>query len=143
MLKPVRDFVSYYNHSEVTGSDLWALERRCYALRTAIRLVRSNKAMFVVILEYVADLAEIDAALPAHGTWLEEQYERGLFIASGRREPRTGGIILANGTRKEVETAIAADPFAMRKLARHTVIEFHPSKFGGPLDTQKVRDALG
>lgn len=98
--------------------------------------------MFVVILDYIADLTEIDAALSDHAGWLDQHYRSGLFLASGRREPRTGGVILAAGTRDDVESAVARDPFALRGLARHTVIEFTPSRFGGPLDSESVRTAL-
>ena len=98
--------------------------------------------MYVITLDYVADLTEIDAALPAHATWLDENYAAGLFLASGRREPRTGGVIFAAGSREAVEAAIESDPFALQHLARHTVIEFHPSRFGGSLDTAGVRAAL-
>ncbi len=98
--------------------------------------------MFVVILDYIADLADIDAAIPEHVDWLNAHYESGLFLASGRREPREGGVIFAAGDRPTVEAAVAQDPFALRSLARHTVIEFHPSKFGGVLDSAAVRAAL-
>lgn len=95
-----------------------------------------------MILDYLADLTEIDAALADHATWLDENYRSGLFLASGRREPRTGGVILAAGLREDLENAVAADPFAQRRLARHTVIEFHPSKFGGALNVEQVKAAL-
>jgi len=98
--------------------------------------------MYLIVLDYVADLADIDSALDAHGVWLDAHYRAGTFLASGRREPRTGGVILARGERATIENAVAADPFAVRGLARHTVIEFHPSKFGGPLDTDAIRSAL-
>lgn len=98
--------------------------------------------MFLVILEYTAELREIDAALDAHAGWLQSHYEAGLFLASGRREPRTGGVILARGERTAIEKAIEADPFAQRGLARHALIEWHPSRFGAPLDTPEIREAL-
>lgn len=98
--------------------------------------------MFIVLLDYVADLTEIDAAIPAHVAWLDEHYASGLFVASGRRDPRTGGVVFATGSRDAVESAVAADPFARQGLARHTTIEFHPSKFGGPLDVPEVRTTL-
>ena len=98
--------------------------------------------MFLVILEYTADLDEIDAALPAHTAWLQTHYEAGLFLASGRREPRTGGVILARGERTAIDQAIREDPFAQRGLARATLIEWHPSRFGGPLDTPEIRAKL-
>ncbi|MGO1908171.1 MAG: YciI family protein [Brevibacterium linens] len=98
--------------------------------------------MFLIVLDYVADLSDVDAALGAHNEWLDKQYEDGLFVGSGRREPRVGGVVLAHGDRTEVEAAVANDPFAVRGLAEHTIIEFHPSRFGYPLDTDEVRSAL-
>ena len=56
--------------------------------------------MFVVTLTYVKPLAETDALIPAHIAWLERQYAAGHFLASGRRVPRVGGVILS---RRSVE----------------------------------------
>jgi uncharacterized protein YciI len=95
--------------------------------------------MYVIVLDYIADLAEIDAALSDHVEWLDKHYSGGLFLASGRREPRTGGVIFAAGAKAEVEAAVASDPFAERGLARHSVIEFHPTKFGGAFDSEAIR----
>jgi uncharacterized protein YciI len=50
--------------------------------------------MFIVSLTYICNLEEIDKILPEHIQYLKEQYEKGNFIASGRKVPRTGGIIL-------------------------------------------------
>lgn len=98
--------------------------------------------VFVVILDYVASLDEVDRLLPDHVSWLNANYEAGLFLASGRREPRTGGVILASGARDAVESALAKDPFALGGVARHTLIEFHPSAFGGVFDQPELRQAL-
>ncbi len=98
--------------------------------------------MFLIVLDYVAELSDVDAALEAHNAWLDEQYEAGLFLASGRREPRVGGVILAHGDRAAIEAAAEKDPFAQQGLAKHTIIEFHPSRFGYPLDNAEVRSAL-
>ena len=68
--------------------------------------------MFVVTLTYVKPLAEIDALIPAHIAWLERQYAAGHFLASGRRVPRVGGVILAQGvSRDALEAMLAEDPF--------------------------------
>ena len=53
--------------------------------------------MFIIELTYTADLARIDAAMPAHMKWLRAHYASGHFIVSGRKIPRDGGIILAAG----------------------------------------------
>lgn len=85
--------------------------------------------MFVVLLTYTADLAKVDAALPEHVTFLEKNYSKGLFLASGRKVPRTGGVILARGQSKEaLEAILAEDPFVTRGLAEYEVIEFVPTR---------------
>lgn len=99
--------------------------------------------MFVIIVEYTADLTAVDAVMPAHLEWLDQHYRSGLFLASGRRVPRTGGVVLAQGELAAVEAAVAADPFTTEGVARSTIIEFAPSRFGGPLDTEVIRAALG
>ncbi|MBM0257546.1 YciI family protein [Micromonospora sp. 4G55] len=85
--------------------------------------------MFVVVLTYLADLAQIDDALEDHVAWLDQQYADGAFIASGRRVPRVGGVILArNLSLEELERRLASDPFRQRGLAEYAVTEFVPSR---------------
>ena len=85
--------------------------------------------MFIIEIHYSAPLTAIDEALEDHKAWLDKQYDAGLFLASGRQEPRTGGIIIAaDQPRDQVETIVRADPFAVRGLAQHTIIEFYPSR---------------
>jgi len=82
--------------------------------------------MFVISLTYQASLDAIDAAMPAHLEWVSDGYDRGLFIASGRKEPRTGGMILATGDRETIERKIESDPFKLGGLATYDIIEFLP-----------------
>ncbi|MFI7540982.1 YciI family protein [Actinoplanes sp. NPDC049599] len=85
--------------------------------------------MFVVTLTYRADLAQVDEALPAHITWLDRQYADGVFVASGPRVPRIGGVILAHGlSRGDLNSRLAADPFHQRGIAEYAVTEFVPSR---------------
>ena len=88
-----------------------------------------DPAVFVVTLKYLVDLSEVDAALPEHVAWLDQQYADGVFIASGRQVPRVGGLILVAGTnRDDLERRLALDPFGRLGLAQHAVIEFVPSR---------------
>ena len=102
-------------------------------LRTARMLGRSYindiPAMFVIVLTYEAPLVEIDRLMPEHMRFVEKCYDAGVFIASGRQVPRTGGVILAVGSkRKDVEDVIALDPFVTNGLASHEIIEFRTSQ---------------
>ncbi len=50
--------------------------------------------MFIVNLTYIKPLVEVEKFLEKHIDFLNQYYTKGLFIASGRKNPRTGGIIL-------------------------------------------------
>jgi uncharacterized protein YciI len=85
--------------------------------------------MFVIELIYKADLAQVDAHMAAHLQFLREQYDAGRFLISGRKIPRTGGIILAvGGSREEIERLASQDPFVARGVAEARVIEFRVSQ---------------
>ncbi|MGW1957498.1 YciI family protein [Streptomyces sp. NPDC001920] len=81
--------------------------------------------MFVLELTYTAPLAAVDAVLEAHVAWLDEQYEKDLFLASGRKNPRDGGVILAvAGDRALIEEVTATDPFVVAGVCAYRVTEF-------------------
>jgi uncharacterized protein YciI len=85
--------------------------------------------MFVIELNYKADLADIDAHMTAHVAFLKKYYAAGNFLVSGRKIPRDGGIILAVGqSRQQIEAIIAEDPFHKHGLAEFRVIEFRASQ---------------
>lgn len=83
--------------------------------------------LFVLDLTYVADLADVDVHLEAHREYLRRHYADGTFLASGRKEPRTGGVIWARGERARIEQVVAQDPFTVHGVARYEVTEFVPT----------------
>lgn len=94
--------------------------------------------MFVINISYKVDLKKVDAFLAQHVEFLNQQYESGIFIASGRKVPRTGGVILAQAdSRSELEEIIAQDPFKQHELAVYELIEFIPSKTSAELNFLK------
>lgn len=85
--------------------------------------------MFIFNLTYTKPISEVERYLPLHISYLEEHYNTKSFICSGRKNPRTGGIILCNCTTKEeAEQIVAQDPFFKKKIAQYELIEFIPSK---------------
>lgn len=85
--------------------------------------------MFIIELTYVVSTAEIDAQMAPHVVFLDKYYQSDHFLASGRKEPRDGGIILAKASnRKRVEEIIAEDPFHQKGLAKYRIIEFKATK---------------
>lgn len=84
--------------------------------------------MFIISLTYIKPLEEVDALLEEHVTYLKEQYALKNFLASGRKVPRTGGVILARGaSRGEIETIITLDPFYRHGIAEYGITEFTPT----------------
>lgn len=90
--------------------------------------------MFVISLTYQASLDVIDAALPSHVEWLRDGYDRGLFVASGRKVPRSGGMIFAVGERETVERKLDSDPFRQAGLATYDVTELVPTMVADGLE---------
>lgn len=85
--------------------------------------------MFIVELTYIADLNEVDKHLEAHIDYLNKQYGLNNFIASGRKEPRDGGIILSKMTNKnDLIEVLNQDPFKTLKIAEYKITEFIPTK---------------
>ncbi len=81
--------------------------------------------MFVVMLNYLRPLHEVDAHLEAHKAYLEEQYASGTFLMSGPKEPRTGGVILARAaTLDELRRTLARDPFQIHGIAAFEIVQF-------------------
>ncbi|HFK7268415.1 TPA: YciI family protein [Enterobacter asburiae] len=84
--------------------------------------------VYIVILTYIKPLDEIDAVIPAHVEWLKKGYAEGIFLASGRRIPRNGGVILAKcESLTSLEERLREDPFQTLKLATVEIIPFEPS----------------
>jgi uncharacterized protein YciI len=86
--------------------------------------------VFVILLSYVKPLDEVDHLLAQHSAYLERNYSAGHFLVSGRRVPRTGGVILAHGsTIEEIEALVSTDPFITEGVATSEVIEFEPGRW--------------
>ena len=91
--------------------------------------------MFVVSLKYICEMSEVDKHLEAHIDYLEKEYQKGSFIVSGRKVPRTGGVILANvDNLDKLRKILDKDPFKQHGLAEYEVTEFIPSKTSKELD---------
>lgn len=91
--------------------------------------------MFIINITYTEKLEKIDTLLTKHIDFLNQQYETGNFILSGKKTPRTGGIIVSRvSNRKELEEIIEKDPFFSNNVANYELIEFIPSKASKELE---------
>ncbi|MER5875920.1 YciI family protein [Streptomyces sp. NPDC060235] len=98
--------------------------------------------MFVLELTYTAPLEAVDAVLEAHVAWLDQQYAAGSFLASGRKNPRDGGVILAVAEdRARIEEITAGDPFVIAGVCAYRVTEFVATKTAPGLE--RYREPLG
>lgn len=84
--------------------------------------------MFIVSLTYTSPLDVVDRHLADHVAWLKKEYANGSFVASGRKVPRTGGVILSMlDDRRALERVLESDPFNQAGLADYEITEFVPS----------------
>ena len=86
--------------------------------------------MYIVSLNYIKEVSEVEKHLEEHIKFLEKYYEMGKFICSGRKNPRMGGVILLNAeSLSEVEKIILEDPFNTNEIAEYEITEFFPTKY--------------
>ncbi|MFE0801036.1 YciI family protein [Streptomyces sp. NPDC058812] len=98
--------------------------------------------MFVLELSYTAPLDAVDAVLEEHVAWLDELYRQGVILASGRKEPRDGGVIIAvAGDRARIEEITAGDPFVRAGVCAYRVTEFVATRTAPALE--RYRETLG
>jgi len=84
--------------------------------------------MFILSLTYKTQLSEVDQYIDEHISYLEKNYTLGKFIASGRKVPRTGGIILVNAANmNELDSILKEDPFNIANVTDDEVTEFIPT----------------
>jgi uncharacterized protein YciI len=86
--------------------------------------------MFIINLNYIVPLEKLDEHMKDHVVFLKKYYKQNVFVASGRKVPRTGGIILALAkSKEEIETIVREDPFHIHNLAEFTITEFLTSQY--------------
>ncbi|MEV0766432.1 YciI family protein [Nocardia sp. NPDC050435] len=95
--------------------------------------------MFILLNTYTAPLDRIDELLPEHRAWVHKHFAAGDFFIGGRREPRTGGFVIAFGDDKAaIEDILAQDP-----LVGYGVVEWHIEQVEVQLSgNEAIRDAL-
>ncbi|PJJ08471.1 uncharacterized protein YciI [Flavobacterium sp. 1] len=86
--------------------------------------------MFIVSLSYKKDLSEIEKFMESHIQFLDKYYSEKKFIFSGRKNPRTGGVILVrNVDRDSLQEIIKQDPFYQNEIADYEITEVIPTKY--------------
>lgn len=80
--------------------------------------------MFVVSLTYKVPDEIVDFHRPGHMAWLKDAFDGGIFLASGRRVPATGGVLLSKVDRATLDASLSEDPFYSNGVADFEIIEF-------------------
>ncbi len=84
--------------------------------------------MFIIDLTYIKPLEEVDKNIQEHALFLDKYYSSGKFLISGRKVPRTGGIIIALfNDEQELKNAISEDPFYNNGIATYKFIQMQPT----------------
>lgn len=79
--------------------------------------------MYIIELTYNNPLKEVESYYSDYKQWLEKYFKLGIFITSGRKVPRTGGVILCKTLdRHQLETILTEDPF--NAVADYRITEF-------------------
>jgi len=82
------------------------------------------------MLTYKVPLEIVNQYVVKHREFLDGCYKNNFFIASGPRNPKTGGVIISQlNNREQVATILKQDPFAIHDIADFEIIEFDPIKY--------------
>ena len=84
--------------------------------------------MLIVDLTYIKPLSEVEKHVDAHREYLQEFYDKNMLIVSGPKQPKTGGVIVANLSEEVMRGIIENDPFFKENIAEFRVISFDPVK---------------
>jgi uncharacterized protein YciI len=96
--------------------------------------LEDGEHLFVIDLTYITALETVDQLIASHMAFIERCYASGLFLASGAKVPRTGGVIIARGrTVADIEALITGDPFHMAGVAKYRITEFDPGNVAAAL----------
>ncbi|WP_407484262.1 YciI family protein [Elizabethkingia meningoseptica] len=92
--------------------------------------------MFIIALNYIKTISEIEELINAHNDFLNKYYAENKFLMSGRKNPRTGGVIIVqNTTKEELDDIIKEDPFYKHQAAAYEITEFLPTKLHPDIET--------
>ena len=91
--------------------------------------------MFIVLLRFSDDKSRAGQFAAAHGDWIKQGFDDGVFLLVGGLQPSQGGGVLAHHTtRAELEARVAADPFVAHDIVKAEIFELVPSKADPRLD---------
>lgn len=98
--------------------------------------LQQGHMLYIVELTYTVPLEKVEPLLEAHLAFVDEGYARGIFLMSGPKDPRDGGIILALAESGEaLEAFLAKDPFWTEQVADFRITAFAARRIADDLLT--------
>ena len=86
--------------------------------------------MVIVMLSYKKKITDVEKFIEPHVEFLNKYYAEKKIIFSGRKEPRTGGIIVfRNVTKEEAREIVKQDPFYQNEIADYEITEVVPTRY--------------
>jgi len=90
--------------------------------------------LFFVLLHYTKPITAVDAVRPRHLEHVARHARTGVFHAWARRDPPSGGVLLAGAPdRATLEAIIAQDPYVLENVATAEIVEIPPANVRGVL----------
>ena len=90
--------------------------------------------LFAVLIHYIRPLPEVDAIRAAHIAHIESAAARGIMVAWARRDPPSGGVLIASAPdRATLDAVLAEDPYVKAGVATPEVVSFRPENVRAPL----------
>ncbi len=84
----------------------------------------------LILVRYRLPLEEVAKFTDEHRAYLRELKAKGILIASGPMDPRTGGAILVRIPDENVQQSLTAlrdgDPFSKKNIANYELIPWAP-----------------
>jgi uncharacterized protein YciI len=80
--------------------------------------------MLVIELTYLKPLSEVNLFVDEHRAFINKYTQQGIFITSGPKVPRDGGVILSHADCDVIDEIIKEDPFCREQIAEFRFIQF-------------------
>ncbi len=97
-------------------------------------LIADGNSLFVIDITYTAPFEAVQKVMAPHMDFVRDCYAMGAFIMSGPKEPRSGGIVIAQAaSQPEIEALVARDPFVLAGVVSVAITQFHASNMAPAL----------